>query len=204
MHSPEKSEDLAVAPVAEPASAPRISFSGDFLNGQILICKETFPVAPCSSKNINTSSTPDFEFLAGDRGEKCSMLTADELFFEGRLLPFWRPRECAAAETLGNNANVLTLKKMGSTRGEDEEKGPKTCVNWFVDEDPSPRPPKCTVLWKELLRLKKQHSAVSVDGDKDGAWKRKKKGLERTRSASVRIKPVLKMPICTTTHGRIF
>ncbi|XP_068660035.1 uncharacterized protein [Aristolochia californica] len=166
---------------AEAASAPRISFSGDFINGQIVISKESSkPPVACS---------PDFEFLAGD--SEISMLPADELFFEGRVLPFWRAQ---CAEKL-SNINI-TLKQ---TAQREEEEKPKGGVNWFVDEDPSPRPPKCTVLWKELLKLKKQHSAAT-EGDKDGAWKRKK-GLERTRSASVRIRPVLKMPICT--QGRI-
>lgn len=94
-------------------------------------------------------------------------------------------------------------------------------VNWFVDDDPSPRPPKCTVLWKELLRLKKQRasslspssssSSSSSNGSslgdvaaKEGSKnkenqhvKRIKKGLERTRSATIRIRPMINVPICT-------
>ncbi|KAL5701846.1 hypothetical protein ACHQM5_027139 [Ranunculus cassubicifolius] len=102
-------------------------------------------------------------------------------------------------------------------------------VSWYnIDDDPSPRPPKCTLLWKELLRLKKQRASSlspssstsstsssssspdrniqtsSLDankGCKESMWnrqkhvKRIKQGLERTRSASVRVRPVVNVPV---------
>ncbi|CAI0466226.1 unnamed protein product [Linum tenue] len=93
-------------------------------------------------------------------------------------------------------------------------------VNWFVDDDPSPRPPKCTVLWKELLRLKKQRpasslspsssssstssssssladAAVAGSNNNNQVKRAAKKGLERTRSASIRIRPMINVPICS-------
>lgn len=83
-------------------------------------------------------------------------------------------------------------------------------MSWFADDDPSPRVPTCTVLWKEFLRLKKQRPpspSSPVDlcykdderGDDGGSCKREKhvmrmkKGLERTRSAS---------GACTSLHTR--
>ncbi|CAI0429913.1 unnamed protein product [Linum tenue] len=111
-------------------------------------------------------------------------------------------------------------------------------VNWFVDDDPSPRPPNCTVLWKELLRLKKKQraaaslspssssssnssssssladAAVAAEEKKEKKKKGEKleskssnntnqvkraakRGLERTRSASIRIRPMINVPICS-------
>ncbi|CAN1129348.1 hypothetical protein LINPERPRIM_LOCUS17388 [Linum perenne] len=154
------------------------------------------------------------------------MLTADELFFEGKLLPFWQMQQ-------SERLNKITLKCKEGGGGEDEITTPTTAamreVNWFVDDDPSPRPPKCTVLWKELLRLKKQRPVSSLSpsssssstsssssslGDvatkeegkekdsssnnkKGNQVKRPKKGLERTRSTNIRIRPMINVPICS-------
>nr|DAD33632.1 TPA_asm: hypothetical protein HUJ06_012483 [Nelumbo nucifera] len=209
----------------EPTSSPRISFSVDFVDDNDFISISPRSESPNkfdTKREKGPVRNVDFEFLSsnstGDR-----MLTADELFFEGRLLPFW---EMQHSEKL----NKISLKTKDA---EKEEKGKEVSkeesgVSWFVDDDPSPRPPKCTVLWKELLRLKKQRattlspsasssssaSSASSDvcamdegnkdpmedrgvGSREKHSKRMKKGLERTRSASVRIRPVVHVPICT-------
>ena len=164
---------------------------------------------------IEKARNGDFEFLSSNASSH-PMLTADELFFEGKLLPFWQKQH-------SEKLNKISLK----AKDEEEEevnKEESTRVNWFVDDDPSPRPPKCTVLWKELLRLKKQRasslspsssssssssSASSLtdvatkdegkggSGNREKHVKRIKKGLERTRSASIRIRPMINVPICT-------
>ncbi|XP_077217738.1 uncharacterized protein LOC143852229 [Tasmannia lanceolata] len=218
----------------EPMSGPRISFSG----GDFLILSNNFIPKDLDSKRDKThvaaeratAGNADFEFLSGNASAK--MLTADELFFEGKLLPFSQPQHV-------DKLNKIILK----TKEDDIEKRPEeaSTVSWFVDDDPSPRPPKCTLLWKELLKLKRQNSSnsrmsvpprSSVDshskddrkgekegswkreenvndrkGEKEGSWKREenvkriKKGLGRTRSLTVRIRPVLNTPNCT--QGRI-
>ncbi|KAL0414561.1 UNVERIFIED_CONTAM: hypothetical protein Sradi_1657800 [Sesamum radiatum] len=146
------------------------------------------------------------------------MITADEVFSEGKLLPFWQ----AQAEKL----DKISLKTENAGDGPEEIKE-ESRISWFLDDDPSPRPPKCTVLWKELLRLRKQRgsSALSpssssssssssrsslaeippAEETKDGvrskaekAVKRiKKAGQERTRTGSIRIRPMVNVPICT-------
>ncbi|KAK3017911.1 hypothetical protein RJ639_002787 [Escallonia herrerae] len=82
------------------------------------------------------------------------MLSADELFFEGKLLPFWQTHH-------SEKLNKISLKtEQTEERAKVEEVNKEeTRMSWFVDDDPSPRPPKCTVLWKELLRLKKQRAS---------------------------------------------
>ena len=162
----------------------------------------------------------DFEFLSSNSTSH-TMLTADELFFEGKLLPFWQMQQ-------SEKLNKMSLKTKGDKQEQEEEEVNKeeSRVSWFMDDDPSPRPPKCTVLWKELLRLKKQRAStlspssssssssssslvdmVTMDDNKEGTGKREKqvkrlkKGLERTRSASIRIRPVINVPI--STQGRV-
>lgn len=202
----------------ESSSSPRISFSVDFLDEN-----EFITISPnehqdqkmeCDQKARNA----DFEFLSNNVSSH-TMLTADELFFEGKLLPFWQKQH---AERL----NKIRLKTKDDEICEEEEEvvnKEETRGNWFVDDDPSPRPPKCTVLWKELLRLKKQRASTlspssssssssssnsfadvatadqekEAMGNKEKYMKRIKKGLERTRSASIRIRPMINVPICT-------
>ncbi|XP_073309050.1 uncharacterized protein [Primulina huaijiensis] len=206
-----QSTSKCVEPSFSPGSSPRISFSAEFLdeNNFISICPN-----PRSEKEMaeRASRNVEFEFLSG---KLTSMITADELFSEGKLLPFWQMHHV-------EKLNKVSLKMINieETPGESEKnnKGGSR-INWFLDDDPSPRPPKCTVLWKELLRLKKQRASTltpssssftnsaaeipSADHEKkEGVWnkekvvKRIKKGLERTRSANIRIRPVINVPIC--------
>lgn len=202
----------------ESSSCPRISFSADFLDENDFITispnEHHDQKMECDQKARNA----DFEFLSNNVSSH-TMLTADELFFEGKLLPFWQKQH---AERL----NKIRLNTKDDEIGEEEEEvvnKEETRGNWFVDDDPSPRPPKCTVLWKELLRLKKQRASnlspssssssssssnsfadvATADpekkamGNKEKYMKRIKKGLERTRSASIRIRPMINVPICT-------
>ncbi|XWS13603.1 hypothetical protein CRYUN_Cryun36dG0052100 [Craigia yunnanensis] len=207
----------------EPISSPRISFSADFLDENNFIS-----IHPHSQnaekeqekyqkeiKEKDKARVAEFEFLSSNVSSH-AMLTADELFFEGKLLPFWQMQH---SETL----NKISLKTKDA---EEEVINKESRVSWFVDDDPSPRPPKCTVLWKELLRLKKPRASslspsssssstssssssladmvTSEDAGKEGSGnnrdkhvKRIKKGLQRTRSASIRIRPMINVPICT-------
>ncbi|XP_057958199.1 uncharacterized protein LOC131151044 [Malania oleifera] len=203
----------------EPTSSPRISFSADFLDE-----KNFISITPdshlCTEKGHEGERekawNPEFEFLSSNSASHNTMLTADELFFEGKLLPFWQTQH---SEKL--NRISLKTKEGGQEEEEGEVNKDESRVSWFVDDDPSPRPPKCTVLWKELLKLKKQRASSlspsssssssssslvdmnSADEGKEGRGnvekksKRIKKGFERTRSATVRIRPMINVPICT-------
>ncbi|KFK38011.1 hypothetical protein AALP_AA3G058800 [Arabis alpina] len=215
-----------------PLIGPRISFSadgGDFIciNGPVL-CKELEKEVTVVKGSVKVA---DFEFLSENVSPQ-RMLTADELFSEGKLLPFWQVKH---SEKL-KNVNLKTNQENQEQEQEQEEKRKVEVtmknkdqenhkVNWFIDEDPSPRPPKCTVLWKELLRLKKQRNTSSSstvrnvsslspssstsssssleDAAKREEGKRGKKGLERTRSASMRIRPMIHVPICTPTKSSV-
>ncbi|KAJ4964362.1 hypothetical protein NE237_024301 [Protea cynaroides] len=103
--------------------SPRISFSNGFVDTQQMIKHELNPRdAPASS---------DFEFSVTNN----SMMTADELFFKGRLLP--------TKQTCTSQMQKTTLR--------DE---------LLMDEDDdcvSPRPSKGALKWKEFLGLKRSH-----------------------------------------------
>ncbi|KAK6929988.1 hypothetical protein RJ641_004082 [Dillenia turbinata] len=217
-------ETIRLSRSIETNSSPRISFSAEFLDEKNFI--SIIPHAPdekSSEIEQEKARNIEFEFLSNNMAGHSTMLTADELFSEGKLLPFWQMQQC-------EKLDKISLKTDGAEEGQEEEEVNKkeSRVNWFVDDDPSPRPPKCTVLWKELLRLKKQRASSlspssssssssssrsslvvissadegkDMTGNKEKHVKRVRKGLERTRSASIIIRPVINVPICTPTKN---
>ncbi|CAK8573738.1 unnamed protein product [Lathyrus sativus] len=218
-------------------SSPRISFSAEFLDENNFITISPNPLYKEKDQEKDhhekTKNTDQFEFLSNNNmSSNSTVLSADELFFEGKILPFWQMQHLEKLNKINLKAKDVEVEIEGEEEegGEHEEevievvvnnKEDSSRVNWFVDDDPSPRPPKCTVLWKELLRLKKQRASslspsssssssssnASSLGDaaaKEGSRnkenqhvKRIKKGLERTRSATIRIRPMVNVPICT-------
>ncbi|KAL8139567.1 hypothetical protein V2J09_005588 [Rumex salicifolius] len=123
----------------------RISFSvDDFLNEADFI-----------------SITPNSQFNNGSYGRSSKMLSNAE------LLPCTQIQSAVA-----NRPRNISLKK-SVVRDDQKKRYNKTTSfgdlkleepgKWFnADDEPSPRPPKCTVLWKELLRLRKQRASSSV------------------------------------------
>ncbi|CAH8288679.1 unnamed protein product [Eruca vesicaria subsp. sativa] len=202
-----------------PPSGPRISFSADLSSSDSegdyisINPKNLLPRRQEQEKDKNSSKAGDFEFLSNTQ----TMLTADELFSEGKFLPF---RQVKHSEKL-QNVTLKTKQEEEERKEEKEQENNNNRGSWFLDDDPSPRPPKCTVLWKELLRLKKQRSNTKASSlspsssssstssssssigdavkkeEKEKEGKRGKKGLERTRSLSMRIRPMIHVPVCT-------
>ncbi|KAI4369631.1 hypothetical protein MLD38_018053 [Melastoma candidum] len=213
----------------------RISFSSseplDDDDDEEFICIN--PEKPSPNNNC------EFEFFSLGKdagGQTNTMLTADELFYNGKLLPFRQNQPCSAAG--GIKTRVVGEVEVDPEEEEEEIVAIKVEENkaassntvrpsWYLDEDPSPRPPKCTVLWKELLRLRKQRGSSSLspsssssstssssssmadvaakeDGGKEpGTGKlreiylqRIRKGLEKTRSGGMRIRPIASVPVC--------
>ncbi|XP_071688879.1 uncharacterized protein [Rutidosis leptorrhynchoides] len=189
--------------------SPRISFSAEFLDDANFICINPHDRDKDNDKDKEKPKVGEFEFLSNNLSAATKMLTADELFFEGKLLPFWQ-KQCSEklAKISIKPEKVNEVVKMEEIKVEESNR-----MSWFIDEDPSPRPPKCTVLWKELLRLKKQRasslspssstsssssaSSLEEDSKKERQVKRVKKGLERTRSAGLKIRPMVNLPVCT-------
>lgn len=244
--------------VVEAASSPRISFSAEFLEermGVVSIEPKSLEMEEEEEEDEDSGdddrvldlekscSAAEFEFLSTNVSLD-SMLSADELFREGKLLPkFWLTERCCDEKL--ENVGLKIESRRGKGEGgekENEKEGDRdrgsgdANSDWFMDEDPSPRPPKCTVLWKELLRLRKQRTIsssscpptsmllspsssssstssssssmadVATKEGKDGRAKGSKRmkkggGLERTSSGTVRIRPMINVPICTVAKS---
>ncbi|KAA8547207.1 hypothetical protein F0562_003637 [Nyssa sinensis] len=120
-----------------PSMSPRISFSNDFVESghshQQMIKHER-----TSRSEALVSS--DFEFSVTNY----SMMTADELFFKGRLLPF--KDSCTSQKTTLRDELLV-----------DDD-----------DDDVSMRPPKGSTRWKELLGLKKAHNGSKKSAKNEG------------------------------------
>ncbi|KAF7806842.1 mental retardation GTPase activating protein-like protein 4 [Senna tora] len=136
------------------ASSPRISFSADqFSDDSNFICitpkshygGDTENQNERSAMNNNNNNNAEFEFLSGTSS---TLLSADELFFEGKLLPFWQMQHSEKLQKISLKAKEEEDEDDDDDEDEDEEvkkkmkKEEETRVNWFLDEDPSPRPPK--------------------------------------------------------------
>ncbi|KAM3375706.1 hypothetical protein P3S68_014420 [Capsicum galapagoense] len=198
----------------DPNSSPRISFSADFLDDENFIS-----ITPNSQseksweKELNTA---EFEFLSSNFTSG-NMTTADELIFEGKLLPYWQIHHVEKLNKISLKTEHLETEPVNEKQGISKDDQSRQ-VNWFIDEDPSPRPPTCTVLWKELLRLKKQKqrpsslspsssssssSSSNPENSTTDESKEKhvvdkiKKRLERSKSATIRVRPLINVPICT-------
>lgn len=147
--------------------SPRISFSSDFVDVQQNTKQER------SSREAPVSS--DFEFSVTNY----SMMSADELFFKGRFLPF--------KDNYNNQMQRTTTLR--------EE--------LLVDDDHehiSPRPPKGSTRWKGLLGLKRTHigskKADKSEGSVERAVESKRSGLvheeaHTSKSSQVRRKNTL-------------
>ncbi|XVE82780.1 hypothetical protein DITRI_Ditri16bG0033100 [Diplodiscus trichospermus] len=104
--------------------SPRISFSNDFAETQQIMKQER------SSREAPVSA--DFEFSVSNY----SMMSADELFFKGKLLPF-----------KDNYSNQMQRTLREELLAEDDDD----------DYNVKRRPPKGSTRWKGFLGLKRTH-----------------------------------------------
>ncbi|XP_043710019.1 uncharacterized protein LOC122658924 [Telopea speciosissima] len=122
--------------------SPRISFSNDFIDAQQMKIKYE-----CTSREAPVAAaSSDFEFSVTNN----TMMTADELFFKGRLLPF--------KDNCTNQFQKMTLRDELLIDEED-------CVGV------SPKPSKgSSIKWKGLLGLKRSHNLPKkADKSTDGS-----------------------------------
>ena len=93
-----------------------------------------------------TPVSTDFEFSVTNY----SMMSADELFFKGRLLPF---------KDNGSNQMQRTIRD-------------ELLVDDDQDDEVSPRPPKGSTRWKGLLGLKRSHIGSKKVDKSEGSMER--------------------------------
>lgn len=124
-----------------PASSPRISFSSDFIDIQQSL-KHQEQRSGAAPPPVSSSS--DFEFSVSNY----SMMPADELFFEGRLLPY---------KDSNRAANTLRDELLVEEEEEDDEENEN-------DNDDASQRPSSRGRWKGFLGLKKSHNNGSKKG----------------------------------------
>ncbi|XP_022741792.1 uncharacterized protein LOC111293255 [Durio zibethinus] len=117
--------------------SPRISFSNDFVETQQIMKPER------STREAPVSS--DFEFSVSNY----SMMSADELFFKGKLLPF-----------KDNFSNQMQRTLREELLVEDD------------DDNVTLRPPKGSTRWKGFLGLKRTHIGSKKADKSEGDSKR--------------------------------
>ncbi|KAK9067065.1 hypothetical protein SSX86_014389 [Deinandra increscens subsp. villosa] len=150
-HHPQNS-DHPKSSAFNPPISPRISFSNDFaesLHSRPQVHKQP----PTRDTNNNYHAPPvssDFEFSVSTN----SMMTADELFFKGRLLPF---KDAAAGSVIGQK----TTLREELLAGEDDDGGGGVAF----------RPPKANsgARWKGFLGLRKSHIGSKRSDKGDGS-----------------------------------
>ncbi|CAN6562982.1 unnamed protein product [Malus baccata var. baccata] len=131
------------APPLPPPMSPRISFSNDFADAIHHEIRREVAAAP-------PAVSSDFEFSVSNY----SMISADELFSKGRLLPF---KDGCSSQT-GRSTTTLREELL---HGEDHD-----------DDVSSSRPPK-GARWKGLLGRKSRSHVVSKKAEKsDGDGRR--------------------------------
>ncbi|CAL9090726.1 unnamed protein product [Musa acuminata var. zebrina] len=131
---------LSPPPEAFPWLSPRISFSHD--------AADMPPVAP--PEGHPDDSAEDFEFCLHD--DPVAMLPADELFSGGKLVPLQLAPPKPAAEAEPTCTAEIGLPEPPETRRKAEIAG----VDPYAF---SPRAPRCTARWRELLGLKRARGA---------------------------------------------
>ena len=146
-----------------PPMSPRISFSNDFVDSQQIIKQER------SSREIPVSS--DFEFSVTNY----SMMSADELFFKGKLLPFKDNGSSHMQRTIRDELLV-----------DDDEDG-----------QVSRRPRKgSSTRWKGLLGLKRSHIGSKKVDKNEGSLERSVGEIQHNKSSQVRIYIYIYIYIC--------
>ncbi|XP_031505507.1 uncharacterized protein LOC116267756 [Nymphaea colorata] len=135
--------------------SPRISFSRDFdgdgTQSSIDSPAKKLPENP----DLEMSPEKDFEFRLED---PVAMLPADELFSDGKLMPLQAPRPVVSMPT-SSTAPAWPIREPAMPkklrRGSDIGV-PEFCAI-------SPKAPRCSSRWRELLGLKRQQSAKPAE-----------------------------------------
>ncbi|XP_022136380.1 uncharacterized protein LOC111008104 [Momordica charantia] len=168
--SPENFLDCSSAPCHSPYGwlSPRISFSRDFTDG-----------SPASSKLAGAKSKPkpapapageseirdpdpelsvcEFEFRLQD--PVAMMLPADELFLDGKLVPL----QLSSVKPSVNEFKSTRCDELPETAAKSRRRVEEECST-----DPylfSPKAPRCSSRWRELLGLKKVYQSSSAKNE---------------------------------------
>lgn len=162
--SPENFLDCSSAPCHSYGwLSPRISFSRDFSDDSAPSSKLTGPASKPTADSVGMSEIRDpdpelvpvseFEFRLQD--PVSLMLPADELFFDGKLVPLQVSSGKPLVNGLKSTRSVSSPETMAQSRRRVEE---ECSVDPYLF---SPKAPRCSSRWRELLGLKKLYQSSS-------------------------------------------
>lgn len=155
--------------------SPRISFSKDFIETEIEVQEEKN--SNNSSSNSRPRSNPhtedqeqpgmednnsDFEFCLSLPDDPLTMLPADELFYQGKLMPL----QCPSRSGPITNPSPRVSWADGRVSSTNTTSKTETIPVISSSLDPlsvSPKAPKCSSRWKELLGLKKLQTPKQLE-----------------------------------------
>ncbi|KAE8655148.1 B3 domain-containing protein [Hibiscus syriacus] len=123
-----------------PPMSPRISFSNDFVETQQIMKQER-------NSRESPPVSSDFEFSVSNY----SMMSADELFFKGKLLPF--------NDNCSNQMQRTLREKL--LAGDDDD-----------DDNVTLTPPKGSTRWKGFLGLKRTHTGSKKVDKNEGSMEK--------------------------------
>ncbi|KAG5061173.1 hypothetical protein AAZX31_01G172500 [Glycine max] len=130
-----------------PPMSPRISFSNDFVD-----VKQAMKQEQRGSSRSDAPVSSDFEFSVANY----SMMSADELFFKGRLMSTYNKDNC---NNNNKNNHMMMMQQQRATTTTTTTLKEELLINDDDhDHDFSLRPPKpSSTRWKGLLGLRKTH-----------------------------------------------
>ncbi|GLJ13245.1 hypothetical protein SUGI_0208620 [Cryptomeria japonica] len=134
--------------------SPRISFSRDFSDLDLVVERRK------KVDNKESMADEDFEFCMGlSEGSKPTMLPAEVLFSEGKILPFQFSQSGNGKAMLPTGVTGIYITNEKANKLENSCEGSSIKSNGIACEH-SPKAPKCS--WKEILGLKKLQTQKSV------------------------------------------
>ncbi|GAB2270120.1 hypothetical protein Dimus_005028 [Dionaea muscipula] len=160
-------------------TTPRLSFTLDDSNSKIASPPlGPQPPPPPAKSPADAAEIPDLEIPVPDAGDfefrlddSVTMLPADELFSDGKLVPLQRP-----SVVCGTMGLAAAAQSEDSRMPEAEKSGRKTEVLSTSTNEAclfSPKAPRCSSRWKELLGLKKScqgnHKSGNTTSSNGGA-----------------------------------
>ncbi|KAM3193656.1 hypothetical protein ACQJBY_070340 [Aegilops geniculata] len=142
----------------------RASFGRDAPEETPAVVSSASPVHPAVAAPAISKDFIDFEFSLGGGGCTTSMLPADELFADGKLLPLRRADAATAAAPEPEPAAALAPPRLEAMPASLEPMKPirggaaAGAADQYVF---SPKAPSCSSRWRELLGLKRAAAAQS-------------------------------------------
>ncbi|KAL6629885.1 hypothetical protein ACP70R_029650 [Stipagrostis hirtigluma subsp. patula] len=147
----------AAGPMSFGWLGPRLSFAGrDAAAAAAAVDVEEEPELTSASAAAEPAISKEFIDFEFSLGGSATMLPADELFADGKLLPLRpQPKAAAAAESERERRDTALVPEIPATPERVKTLHPAAAEAALDPYVFSPKAPTCSSRWRELLRLRK-------------------------------------------------